>query len=45
MITAFLTWDGKYLDARGDKKIRNEFFEYFKPKRKIKFIIKKKQVD
>ena len=44
MLMAFLTWDGKYMDARGDKKLRNEFFEYFKPKPKIKFI-KKKQVD
>ena len=44
MITAFLKWDGEYINARGDKKLRNEFFEYFKPKPKIKFI-KKKQVD
>ena len=43
IIMAFLTYDGEYSNCRGDKKLRNEFFEYFKPKPKIKFI-KKKQL-
>ena len=37
MIMAFLTWNGDYMNCRGDKKLRLEFFKYFKPRPKIVF--------
>ena len=34
---AFLTTNGEYHNCKGDKKLRIEFFKYFKPRPKIVF--------